>query len=422
MSGLVVANVLAYSVQLAALVAATAAAARVARARDPQTQVALWEGAFLFSVAWPASIFWTGEPGSITSNVVLGLQAAAVSPAASRGVEIRWVDALAMTLASGAMVQLGRLVVGWLRIRHWRARALPLRLADIDQASSSKDADASRVDIGVTDAVPGPVTVGVWRPMILVPHRFVGLTADVRRAILGHERLHARRRDPLRVLIGELWCACLWFHPGARILVSRLELAREMCLDRETIAMTGDRRAYAKALLAFGAASPARNVPAFIRWAHLPQRVEAITQEIDPMPRTRRWATIALVLALAAAATASAASFVPMPGATPDVGFASQDPFLPGPGIQMPRVVREVKPEYTQEALDAKVQGDVVLGVVVEADGSVGRVTVIRSLDQTYGLDKAAVDAASQWRFEPGRKDGEPVAVRVELEMTFTLR
>ena len=54
-------------------------------------------------------------------------------------------------------------------------------------------------------------------------------------------------------------------------------------------------------------------------------------------------------------------------------------------------------------------------------DGSVGEVTVVRSLDATFGLDAQAVLAAKQWVFSPGMKDGLAVAVRVTIEMTFTL-
>ena len=44
------------------------------------------------------------------------------------------------------------------------------------------------------------------------------------------------------------------------------------------------------------------------------------------------------------------------------------------------------------------------------------------SLDPTYGLDEQAVAAAKRWEFKPGTKDGKPVAVRVTLEMSFTLK
>jgi protein TonB len=54
--------------------------------------------------------------------------------------------------------------------------------------------------------------------------------------------------------------------------------------------------------------------------------------------------------------------------------------------------------------------------------GGVGDVTVTESLDPVYGLDDAAVTAAKQWRFEPATKDGKPVTVAVDVEMTFTLK
>jgi periplasmic protein TonB len=59
---------------------------------------------------------------------------------------------------------------------------------------------------------------------------------------------------------------------------------------------------------------------------------------------------------------------------------------------------------------------------VVLSDGTVGDVKVARSLDTKYGLDQQALDAAKQWVFKPGTKDGEPVAVQVSLELTFALK
>ena len=92
------------------------------------------------------------------------------------------------------------------------------------------------------------------------------------------------------------------------------------------------------------------------------------------------------------------------------------------PGVTLPSVVSETKPVYTQAAKDAKIQGEVQLAVVVKADGNVGDVSVTRSLDDKYGLDQAAVDAARQWTFKPGTRDGKAVPVQVELLMRFTLK
>ena len=88
----------------------------------------------------------------------------------------------------------------------------------------------------------------------------------------------------------------------------------------------------------------------------------------------------------------------------------------------MPRVVSEVKPDYTVEAKQQGIQGIVELSVVVKDDGTVGDVKVIKSLDDKYGLDDQAVIAMKKWRFKPGTKDGKPVAVEVTVEMSFKLR
>jgi protein TonB len=96
--------------------------------------------------------------------------------------------------------------------------------------------------------------------------------------------------------------------------------------------------------------------------------------------------------------------------------------YRPGNGVTTPVVVREVKPQYTSDAMRAKVQGSVWLECVVRPDGSVGDVKVIRSLDSTFGLDLEAMKAARQWRFRPGTRLGEPVPVVVIIQLDFTLR
>jgi protein TonB len=96
--------------------------------------------------------------------------------------------------------------------------------------------------------------------------------------------------------------------------------------------------------------------------------------------------------------------------------------YPPGNGVTLPSVVKEVRPEYTQAAKAAQIQGTVLLQSVVLADGTIGDVSVTRSLDSKLGLDEEAVKAMKQWQFKPGTKDGKPVAVRVQVEMTFTLK
>jgi TonB family protein len=91
-----------------------------------------------------------------------------------------------------------------------------------------------------------------------------------------------------------------------------------------------------------------------------------------------------------------------------------------GNGVSTPVVLHSVNPQYTPGMRRASVQGSVMLKCTVMPDGSVSDVTVSQSLDPE--LDQEATKAAKQWRFRPGKKDGQPVPVRVTIEMTFSLR
>ena len=96
--------------------------------------------------------------------------------------------------------------------------------------------------------------------------------------------------------------------------------------------------------------------------------------------------------------------------------------YRPGSGVSVPRVLQEVKPQYTADAMRAKVQGSVWLECIVMTDGTVGNIRVTRSLDSVFGLDQEAIKAARQWKFVPGMKEGQPVPVLITIELTFTLR
>ncbi len=101
-------------------------------------------------------------------------------------------------------------------------------------------------------------------------------------------------------------------------------------------------------------------------------------------------------------------------------GGAGGGPYRAGSGIAPPRLLREVKPDYSEEARRKGLAGEVVMEIVVRQDGSVGDVTVLRGLG--YGLDQRAIDAIRQWRFAPAHRYGQPVDVIVEASVEFRLR
>jgi protein TonB len=101
-------------------------------------------------------------------------------------------------------------------------------------------------------------------------------------------------------------------------------------------------------------------------------------------------------------------------------GGTGGGPYRPGSGIEAPRLLREVKADYTEEARQRGVSGDVVLEIVVRRDGTVGDVKVLQGLGG--GLNDRAAQAVRQWRFTPARRQGAPVDVIVEVAVEFKLR
>ncbi len=94
-------------------------------------------------------------------------------------------------------------------------------------------------------------------------------------------------------------------------------------------------------------------------------------------------------------------------------------PYRVGGGVSAPSVLYQVEPEFSEEARKAKYQGTVVLQLVVGQDGGAHDIRIQRSLG--LGLDEKAVEAVKQWKFEPGKKDGQSVPVLVSVEVTFRL-
>ena len=90
-----------------------------------------------------------------------------------------------------------------------------------------------------------------------------------------------------------------------------------------------------------------------------------------------------------------------------------------GGGVSAPKALYAPDPEYSDEARKAKYQGIVVLWVVVGADGRPREIRVARALGM--GLDEKAIEAVRTWRFEPAHLNDRPVAVQMNVEVSFRL-
>jgi len=129
------------------------------------------------------------------------------------------------------------------------------------------------------------------------------------------------------------------------------------------------------------------------------------------------FATFAAAIKQAAANNAKASS-VP-----PNATIKDQEPpsgsYRVGNDVSAPIITAKSDPEYTEEALQAKLSGTVAISLVVDEAGMPKNLKVLRSLEP--GLDRKALEAVQHWRFKPGMKDGKPVPVFANIEVNFRL-
>jgi TonB family protein len=415
-------NIAAYGVQLAALVLVALAATAGLGVRIPNHMLRFWQCVMAIALLLPLAQPW--REAAATTPFVTSAATVFLTPreAFVATVESNWLQAIIPILALialGIVARLGWLAFGLSRVRSLiaSARREPAFDSLMTELNQSLGVNATLM---VSERLEGPATVGVRNPIVLVPPSVHGMSAAVQRAIICHELLHVKRRDWLNTIAEEVWCAVLWFHPLARVIASRLSLSREMVVDEQTILFTRDRRAYAEALLAFSNPQPhVIGVTPFIGRRTLSQRIALIAEEGS---MSRRRALLSATIALTASIGVSAAAIDRFPMST-GVQEAEQV-YRPGPenGVTLPVVLKEVKPGYTAAAMEQKIQGSVWLKCVVGSSGAITGCEVSRSLDVEFGLDQAALAAASKWEFKPGQKDGKPVAVQITIELTFTLK
>jgi len=102
-------------------------------------------------------------------------------------------------------------------------------------------------------------------------------------------------------------------------------------------------------------------------------------------------------------------------------GFGGEGPYRPGGNVIPPELLRQVDPDYPEEARKARIEGDVVLEAIVDIDGKPVQMRVIQVPAEGYGFEESAIKAVEQWRFKPGMKNGKPVPVIFAVIVHFTI-
>jgi TonB family protein len=110
----------------------------------------------------------------------------------------------------------------------------------------------------------------------------------------------------------------------------------------------------------------------------------------------------------------------PPPAETVVVNGVTEPVYKVRDGVKPPRAIYSPEPEFSEEARKRKVQGVVVLDIIVTSAGKAVQIRVVQG--PGHGLAEKAVEAVSQWKFEPATKDGKPVSVEIAVEVDFRLQ
>ena len=344
-----------------------------------------------------------------------------------------WTRIAVWVLLAGIVVKLGFFLTGLLRIHRYTTSAVPLHVPKESVLSACRLMDPEVV-ISVSADEIGPAAVGWLHRTILLPASFLSLEDDAQRAILCHEFLHILHNDWLSNVCEELIGACFWFHPAIWWLLSQTRLAREQLIDSEVVRLTRVREPYLEALLTMaGAHSDTGLMPAplFFR-SHLAKRMLSLLVD-RPVSRLRlvfSYISITILLGLAAWTAVMTFPLMALPQTreavttnevtvVPVLAQPQVETYEPGEGVTPPRITVHVDPQFSDAARQSRIRGTILLEGIVQTDGTMTRVNLLRSLDAQ--LDRNAIYALKQWRFEPGKLNGGAVPVKLLIEVNFNI-
>lgn len=203
--------------------------------------------------------------------------------------------------ACGAAVLALRLLLGLAWVRR-RSRPGAYRLDAAWQATLARLARefgvARKVVLGVVDDLPGPVTAGWWRPVVLVPAALLtGMPAPLLEALLAHELAHVRRHDYLVNLLQSAIEILLFYHPAVWWLSHRIRVERELVADDLAANLLGEPRRLALALSELDLVR--LPTPSLAPAAHGGNLMSRIKRLVRPEAEPAQWKLALPILALA---------------------------------------------------------------------------------------------------------------------------
>lgn len=209
----------------------------------------LGEGGAGRATAAPAAVGALGAgPRDDRQSAVTSVVLPAIREIASRAV--RWIVPAWLV---GVILLSVRLLGGWFQSRRYvrlGTRGVARAYLDMVDRLRARLRIACAVRILESTLVHVPAVIGWLRPVVLVPtSAFTGLTPQQIEVLIAHELAHVRRHDYLANLLQAVVETLLFYHPAVWWISAKIREAREHCCDDVAVAVCGDARLYARALL-----------------------------------------------------------------------------------------------------------------------------------------------------------------------------
>ncbi len=287
--------------------------------------------------------------------------------------------------------------------------------------------DCREESIGETAMIPGPVTVGVLRQVLLLPAGFLEEINETElEAVLAHEFAHMTRWDFAKNLMYELLSLGVAYHPALWLTRSRLAESRELVCDRVAAEAMPGRERYVRSLLRVASMLSDRPPTRILHAIGIfdantfERRVMNLTNRSAEVRGVRRFAMVAacVVIGTATCVSAVALRMGVSAGAGPDktpTALSVKTSVMEG------NLIIKINPVYPADAKANKdtLDGPVVLSVLISKEGIPVKVFVKQSLRADY--DQSAMDAVRQWRWKPYLLNGNPTAVKTTITVNYTL-
>lgn len=409
----------------------------------PQTEHKVWVAALMMSVVTPAlPVLWSllqSVTGSRMGGVVAVLTTAPgnASPAARGGMiamSAFWIWWLLAGYAATIVYFTGRLTLKLIAAVGMLPGTSPVTFTpeqDEIWRSCTRAFELKGVRVLVCAKTRGPVTLKLRKPILLLPPNFTSnCTSQDFLSAIAHECAHLKRRDFQKNLLYEVISLLLAFHPLIRVIQSGIAQTREMICDGMVTEEHVEAGTYARSLvrlaaaMAIGSRDSGNYAVGIFDGNILEKRIMRIRMKKQKAGAAKKYGLLisaaAILLSTVVGTVAMAVPVVPQAESQDKTQSSTYGHvYKVGHGVSAPVLLHTVPAKYPKAVRekDEKLNGSVVLGLVVDADGMPRDIHIVKSFRADF--DAEAVKAVKQYRFRPAMRSGKPVAVSVNVEVKF---